>query len=502
MLFIISMMSDPQKPDLSTVSSPRRRTLSPKTFDHETVIGRTPTTVVHKVVVGDANDPIAVKQPATHGTLSRDIFDSFRHEGKRWSQLTDHPHIVGVVDWGESPLPWLHHDVDVPWVAMEYMDGGDLNEYVGNISVEATYWVAEQLADAVWYAHHDGGGLIHHDLKPENILFRKTPGEQWDVPKIADWELAQTILNHSDSVGVTTPQYIAPEQAHNESTDQLTDQFQLGIVLYELFTGAHPFIDDPESTLEAAVVSGILQNEPAPPSELRSILSPNLDDILLRMLAKNSSDRYEAMLQVRNDLGRIQRESNPSTDQNKNQTESNVKQSNIEIEDQGPESADTTCLEASDQESKSENSISISNGTVVSVSGCGGSALIRTELANDGTFYLSNIEQDIKFGQDVLLCYEVDEPGTGDIIEVQPVKDDERFLKIDNSHTFEKGIVVDVTDSGRASIKTGIANDGVFHLSDIESDLQSGETVVLRYEGANPTASDVTEIIPITEFDV
>ncbi|MDB2294643.1 hypothetical protein PM085_20845, partial [Halorubrum ezzemoulense] len=61
-------MSDPQKPDISTVSSPRRRTLSPETFDHETVIGRTPTTVVHKVTVGDTNDPIAVKQPATHGT--------------------------------------------------------------------------------------------------------------------------------------------------------------------------------------------------------------------------------------------------------------------------------------------------------------------------------------------------------------------------------------------------------------------------------------------------
>lgn len=494
------MMSDPQEPDLSTVSSPRRRTLSPETFHHETVIGRTPTTVVHKITVDDLIEPIAVKHPATHGTLSRDIFDSFRHESKRWAQLTDHPHIVGAVDWGESPLPWLHHEVDVPWLAMEYMDGGDLNEYVGQISIEATYWVAEQLADAVWYAHHDGGGLIHHDLKPENILFRKIPGKQWDVPKIADWELAQTILNHSDSIGVTTPQYIAPEQAHNESTDQLTDQFQLGIVLYELFTDTHPFIENPESTSEAGLITGILQNEPAPPSELRSTLSSSLDDVLLRMLEKDPSDRYEAMLQVRNDLGRIRWDSNPSTNQDNNQTESSVKQSSIEIEDQSPESADTTSLEIS-EELKDNNSISTGNGTVVSVSGRDGSALIRTELANDGTFYLSDIERDIKSGQEVLLYYETEDPSAGDIIEVQPVEDDEMSLKINNSHVFEKGVVVDATDSGRASIKTGIANDGVFHLSDIEADVQSGDKVVLRYEGTNPTASDVTKIIPFTELE-
>ncbi|WP_018258802.1 hypothetical protein [Halomicrobium katesii] len=106
-------MSDSREPDPSTVESPSRRSLSPDSFDHEAVIGRTPTTVVHRIGVGEG-DQIAVKHPATHGTLGGDVFDSFRREGKRWAQLADHPHIVGVVDWGESPLPWLHHDADVP----------------------------------------------------------------------------------------------------------------------------------------------------------------------------------------------------------------------------------------------------------------------------------------------------------------------------------------------------------------------------------------------------
>lgn len=303
-------------PNVSDIGSPDIRDLSPETFNHEAVIGRTSTTVVHKITVGEINNPIAIKHPGT-STVSRATFNSFSYEGQQWSQLADHPHIVGIVDWGENQLSWLSHDAAVPWVAMEYMDGGDLRENFEQFSVQEKYWIAEQIADAIWYAHHAGGGLTHRDLKPENILFRETPRDSYNVPKIGDWELTQTILNSSDNIGITTPQYSAPEQKTETVTNQYTDQFQLGIVFYELFTGVHPFVNDLETASEKEVMTNILQYEPIPPSEQLDLLSPKLDDIIMRMLSKDPEDRFEAMIQLRDKLNSLQSQKRCSEDQSK-----------------------------------------------------------------------------------------------------------------------------------------------------------------------------------------
>ncbi|WP_018258801.1 outer membrane protein assembly factor BamB family protein [Halomicrobium katesii] len=366
---------------------------------------------------------------------------------------------------------------------MEYMDGGDLGEYTEGLSVEGRLWVAERLADAVWYAHHDGGGLIHHDLKPENILFRETPGEQWDVPKIADWELARTLLNHSDSVGVTTPQYVAPEQAHNESTDQLTDQFQLGIVLYELFAGTHPFVDGPESAPEAALITGILRNDPVPLSERRPVVPSALDDVILTMLAKDPDDRYEAMLQVRNDLRSIERGDDRSEEPEPNPTA----RSRPDSRSVPSQTADW-------------NGVGVGTGVVLDTT-ARGAAAIRTDLADDGTFYLSDLDHDLEPTQRVSLYYEGDDPGASDIIEVQPVESDEDPPAVGDSETFGEGVVIDTTGDSKAAVETALANDGVFYLSGIEATLQTGDAVALRYEGSDPTASDVSQVVPIDELD-
>lgn len=332
-----------KQPSHSVAKSPGQQSLSPEKFDHQTVIGRTPTTVVHKVTVDSVNEPIAIKLPGTHGTLNnaRNIFESFHNESKRWAQLADHRHVVGVIDWGADPIPWLRRDPELPWLAMEYMNGGELGEHSGELSVEETLWVAERLADAIWYAHHQGGGFIHQDLKPKNILFRKTPGEQYNVPKIADWELAQTVSNHSDTGSVATPQYIAPEQAHNDPVDQLTDQFQLGIVLYELFTGNYPFLKNPESASEETLITGILQEEPTLASELRADLPEALDDILHRMLEKDPSERHEAMLQVRDALGELRQSISSSANRNSVESETDTLRFNSGRNDRSRTSVDS-----------------------------------------------------------------------------------------------------------------------------------------------------------------
>jgi len=499
-------MSDSWEPDCAVVESPERGSVSAENLEHEAVIGRTPTTVVHRVGVENRDRPVAVKHPATHGTLGADVFDSFRGEGRRWLQLAEHPHIVGVVDWDETPLPWLHHPADVPWIAMEYMDGGDLSGYQKELSIDGQLWVAERLADAVWFAHHHGGGLIHHDLKPENILFRETPGDQWDVPKIADWELAQTTLDQSDSVGVTTPRYTAPEQTRSASTDRPTDQFQFGIVMYELFTGAHPFVNDPESKTERAVVDGIMQNEATPPGEHQSDLPPALDDLLLAMLKKDPTDRYEAMLQVRNDLQAIRdRATNSRSRRSGSERQSGSRRdsdSKSEHGDAGTQAAESASSpRGSNSNTQTEwTGIGVGAGVVIHVSDRG-AVEVETDLANDGIFYLSDIDRELEVGQRVSLYYEGDDPGAGDVVEIQPAKSDEVPPKVDKAERFGEGVVIETTGDSTAAIETPLANDGVFYLSDLEANLRVGDNVILQHEGANPTATDVTRVVPRDDFE-
>lgn len=468
---------------MANTASPSRRSLAPSQFEHKTKIGQTQTTVVH--LVTSNHGEVAIKHPARHETLGRDVFKTFQQEASQWAHLDDHNHIVGVVDWGTNPLPWLHQEGDMPWIAMEYMDGGDLTGYAGGLSPTGLLWAAEQLADAVWHAHHNG--LMHHDLKPANILFKETTDEQWNIPKIADWELARTLLTHSDSIGVTTPKYIAPEQARNETTDQRTDQFQLGIVLYELFTGSYPFVDDSGNAPEAALINGILQNEPIPPSTRRPALPEDVDQILLGMLAKDPDSRYEAMLQVRNAFSNVtDKLGTPSADTHNNE-------------------ASQAANRLASQQNKGREISSGRHGIVLEASG--DHASIRTELADDDIFYLNGIEADIAPGDEVELEYTGTDPTADDIIAVHQVEDTQ-IVDYSTSQRSEgrgtiswgNGIVLQASDS-ELSIKTDLADDGVFYLNDIEAQFDPGQEVYLYCHSDNPDADDVLDIRPADSIE-
>jgi serine/threonine protein kinase len=490
-------MSDPREPETSSVQSPSKRTLSPNKFEHEAVIGRTPTTVVHRVSVDGPPGRIAVKHPARHGTMPGDVFESFRNEAKRWAQLAAHEHVVGVLDWAESSLPWIHHDADVPWIAMEYMDGGDLSNHAGELPVETALWTAGQLADAVWYAHHDGGGVIHHDLKPENVLFRSTPEDQYDVPKIADWELARTLLDHTNSVGVTTPLYVAPEQAYNDPTDQRTDQFQLGIVLYELFTGVHPFVENPETAPEAAVINGIIDNDPTPPTNVNPALPAELDDILGRMLTKDPNDRYEAMLQVREKLDQVRcREING----NKPSDESTSEGSTTEAVDSGiispkPDSTSGTSTKVSPGKSRETTTETDENREnsgvgIIQAMNSSGRGKIATHLADDGYFALSELDSDLSKGDVVVLNYEGTNPSATDITSV-------RLATGRSKPDHRMGIIESISRSGRATIATSLVSGGSFTKNSVESNLSEDDPVVFEYEGTAPTPANIESIQPM-----
>jgi serine/threonine protein kinase len=234
---------------------------------------------------------IALKEPRMSGgeTLHTEMVERMMQEAETWQQLDDHDHIVGVVDYGTQPLPWI---------GMEYMDGGPLGNRADEMPFQQALWTAIVTTEAVHHAHRRG--VAHLDLKPENILLRSVE-DAWDVPKVADWGLSKHLLNHSKSVEGLSPQYAAPEQFDEDygSTDDRTDIYQLGAVFYELFTGRPPFKGQPVRVMNQA-----LSESPPAPSTVADVPS-ELDEALLTALDKQKSARYESVLYLRDALQRL-----------------------------------------------------------------------------------------------------------------------------------------------------------------------------------------------------
>jgi serine/threonine protein kinase len=221
------------------------------------------------------------------GTLHTDAVERILTEAETWDKLDSHDYIVDIVDYGSEP---------VPWIAMEYMNAGDLAERAGILNFDQALWTATAITKGVRHAHRRG--VAHLDLKPSNVLFRSIE-DAWDVPKVADWGLSKHLLDHSKSVEGLSSQYAAPEQFDDDygKADDITDVYQLGAVLYELFTGRPPF----EGVAPAKAMHKVLHEEPTPPNEVAD-LPEALDDVLLTALAKEKENRYDGVILLRDQL--------------------------------------------------------------------------------------------------------------------------------------------------------------------------------------------------------
>lgn len=243
------------------------------------------------------NRPVAIKialaESLNDPGASEDFRKMFFNEAHTAGMLT-HPNIISIYDAGV--------DEDTCYIVMEYIEGGDtLKSHTKPETLLPTEKVVEvvfKCAKALDYAHRQG--VVHRDIKPSNILITRDK----DV-KIGDFSIAH--INKPDSteskpVGMMgSPRYMSPEQLTEEYITNRTDLFSLGIVMYELLTGKHPFAAENFSRL----VNMIMNEDPSPMRDFRADIPEVLEKIVRKALHKNVDERYQMGLDFAADLSKV-----------------------------------------------------------------------------------------------------------------------------------------------------------------------------------------------------
>src|SRR6476620_2824878 len=205
----------------------------------------------------------------------------------------NHPNIVTVYEIGE--------DHSTHYIASELIEGETLRQRLmrERIQVGEAVDVAIQVASALAAAHQ--GGIVHRDIKPENIMLRPDGYAKvldFGIAKLAEQELPATmprdeaLLLVETNLGsiLGTVRYMSPEQACGAQVDATTDIWSLGVVLYEMVTGHAPFTGDTPK----AVMSAILEKEPAPLTHYIAHLPAELQEIISKTLRKDRKERYHS----------------------------------------------------------------------------------------------------------------------------------------------------------------------------------------------------------------
>jgi serine/threonine-protein kinase len=230
----------------------------------------------------------------------------FEREAKAASRL-NHPNSISVLDFGRSEDGALY-------IAMEYVHGKDLHQILSRewpLPEGRVIRVMSQVLSALADAH--SAGVIHRDLKPENIMVEQRRGEA-DFVKVLDFGIAKIVDGSADDGPALTragfvcgtPEYMSPEQARGAQLDHRSDLYAVGVILYQLCTGMLPF--DSDSAVGFATKH--LTEIPPPPSKRRpdAKVSPAMERLIMRALAKNPDDRPQTAEQFRAELLAIEKE--------------------------------------------------------------------------------------------------------------------------------------------------------------------------------------------------
>jgi serine/threonine-protein kinase len=223
----------------------------------------------------------------------------FRREAQSAASL-NHPTVVAVYDTGEETSP-EDPSLTLPYIVMECVEGRTLRDILREgrkILPERALEIVASVLSALDYSHR--AGIIHRDIKPANVML--TPAG--DV-KVMDFGIARAIADSSATMTQTaavvgTAQYLSPEQARGEQVDARSDLYSAGCLLYELLTGRPPFVGDSP----VSVAYQHVREEAPPPSTYDLEITPAMDAITMKALAKRVEDRYQSAAEMRADVER------------------------------------------------------------------------------------------------------------------------------------------------------------------------------------------------------
>lgn len=256
----------------------------------EALIGKGGMGCVYRAVQTAMDKVVAIKLIQGERASDPNTIKRFHREAKAASLLS-HPHTIKVFDFGQT------EDGDL-YMVMEYLEGKSLTKLLqmeGRLSVFRALKIAGDVAQSLAEAH--ALGIAHRDLKPDNIMLLEVFGDR-DFVKVLDFGVAKILRGDSsdefdvtqDGAMVGTPHYMAPEQARCEKhITPAVDIYALGVILYQMLAGIRPF--DGPSTV-SVLMSHV--NEPVPELPLDCPASPNLRQLVRRMLSKNPKDRPSA----------------------------------------------------------------------------------------------------------------------------------------------------------------------------------------------------------------
>jgi serine/threonine protein kinase len=255
-----------------------------------------------------ARDPkidrtVAIKTIAVPGASSQDA-EHFRQRFFREAQAAgrlSHPGIVTIFDVGEDEA------TNTPFIVMECVEGKPLDQLAaaspaGKLPCETALELLQHIAEALDYAHSQS--IVHRDIKPANIMV--TAAGQ---PKIADFGIAKVSMAETTLPGhvVGTPAYMSPEQLNGKPVDGRSDLFSLGVIAYWLLTGVKPF----DGATLTEICMQVVTKDPAPASQIAPGISPDVDYVLFRALAKDPRMRYQRGNEFAADLKDLRAGSRP-----------------------------------------------------------------------------------------------------------------------------------------------------------------------------------------------
>ena len=265
---------------------------------------------VYRAIDSKLGRTVVIKVLPAELTTKESNLKRFEREARLASSL-DHPNICTIFDLNE--INGIH------FIVMQYIEGRNVRQLVNGrpLALESALSIAIQVADALAVAH--AAGIVHRDIKAGNVMVTNAGQVKvldFGLAKLLDEDAARISgIHHTELTDVGVPYgtatYAAPEQARGDRVDSRADIFSSGVLLYEMLTGSWPF----RGKTAIDVRHAVLHQDPVPLAELRQDqLTPRLQQIIDKALAKDRRDRYQKITQFRDDLRELVRAMNSPPD--------------------------------------------------------------------------------------------------------------------------------------------------------------------------------------------